>query len=92
MSWGRCVWVGCDICEVSLACEAAGIPRVTPHILRHTFATEAMRAGISDRVVAQALGHTSLTELRRYQHARVEDVAECMERVSERMLAKVENG
>lgn len=77
---------------INMACESAGIPRTTPHVLRHTFATEAMRAGVPDKVVAQALGHSSLMELERYQHARVEDVAKCMDMVSERMLAKVETG
>lgn len=37
----------------------AGLPRLTLHGLRHTFATLALRAGIPSKVVAEVLGHAS---------------------------------
>jgi integrase len=36
-----------------------GLPRLTFHGLRHTFATLALRAGIPSKVVAEVLGHAS---------------------------------
>lgn len=60
------------------ACAAAGVPRCSPHILRHTWATEAMRAGVADEVAAKALGHSSTKQLNRYQHARTVDVEHAM--------------
>ena len=34
--------------------------RITPHTLRHTFATRAFESGIPPKVVQQILGHSSL--------------------------------
>lgn len=73
---------------LDLACSEAAIARVTPHVLRHTWATEAMRAGVVDTVAAKALGHSSVIELRRYQHARIDDVREAMDLVEQRLVGK----
>lgn len=57
--------------DVSLTalCETAKVPRITPHGLRHTSATEAMAAGINPKVVAERIGHRDIaTTLRRYVH------------------------
>lgn len=74
---------------LAMACEMAGVPRTVPHTLRHTWATEAMRAGVADEVAMRALGHRSRRMLSVYQHARVEDVRGAMDAVAERMLGKV---
>jgi integrase len=42
-----------------LAAEA-GIPRLTPHAARHTWATLALGAGIHPKVVQERLGHSSI--------------------------------
>lgn len=39
---------------------------VTPHMLRHSFATMVRQAGVSDRVAMELLGHRSLAVLQRY--------------------------
>ena len=39
------------------ACDRAGLARVGPHRLRHTVATETLRAGASLAEVAQLLRH-----------------------------------
>lgn len=43
------------------ATERAGLPRLSPHGLRHTFATVALEAGVLTKVVADMLGHSSAT-------------------------------
>ena len=52
-------------------CDLAGKAlhmRVTPHMLRHTYATLLRQAGVPDRVSMDLLGHTSLAMLQRYSH------------------------
>ena len=41
--------------------EQAGLPRLSIHGLRHTFATVALEAGVLTKVVADVLGHSSAT-------------------------------
>jgi site-specific recombinase XerD len=41
------------------ACERAGLAYVRPHRLRHTVATEMLRAGVPLRDIGQVLGHQS---------------------------------
>jgi len=47
---------------------AAGLPRLTPHGLRHSFATAALSARVPVEVVAARLGNTSRVVQEVYQH------------------------
>jgi site-specific recombinase XerD len=49
--------------------ETAGIGTVTPHLLRHTAATNAIRAGATEGEVQDLLGHKSGDTTRRYLRA-----------------------
>ena len=50
--------------------EKADITDLTPHELRHTYATLLLESGESDRVIAELMGHSSLAMLKRYAHVR----------------------
>jgi integrase len=52
--------------ELDRAAEAAGIGHVTPHQLRHTYATAMVNAGVSLQALMTLLGHVSAAMSLRY--------------------------
>jgi integrase len=61
-----------------------------PHVLRHTFATRALEAGISVKVVSQILGHSSIQiTLDTYSHVLAELQEEAMQIITDKFLEVV---
>ena len=50
-------------------CEAAGLPRIRLHDVRHSYATAALKAGVPAKIVSERLGHaTAAFTLQVYTH------------------------
>jgi integrase len=73
------------------AAEAAAVPRIRLHDLRHTWATIALQAGVNMKVVQERLGHASIkTTMDLYSHVMPGMQREASQVVAARVAAAVE--
>ena len=65
------------------ACRTAGLKAVTPHVLRHTFASRLAMAGVDPRTIQELGGWSSLEMVERYTHLSPTHKAEAVERIAQ---------
>ena len=57
------------------------LPRITPHVMRHTFCTRLANAGMNPKALQYVMGHSNITiTLNLYAHASLETVKSELQR------------
>ncbi len=69
---------------LSQFCDQAGIPRISMHILRHTFATRCIEAGMKPKTLQTIMGHSNIgITMNLYVHMTDDEKKKEMEKVAE---------
>ncbi len=64
-------------------CEKIGIPRFSMHVLRHTFATRCIEAGMKPKTLQTILGHSNIgITMNLYVHTTEDEKQKEIERIA----------
>ena len=63
--------------------KSKGLNNLTPHVLRHTFATSANRIGIDLKTLQSLLGHSNISTTSRYLHPTQDDLIAAIDKMDD---------
>ena len=63
------------------ACEKVGIPKRSMHVLRKTYATRLINAGVEEAVVICQMGHTNFTTTKNYYYYNDKTINQIAEKI-----------
>ena len=67
--------------RLAAASERAGLPKVTLHVLRHSFASQLAMKGVSITIIQSLLGHADIKVTMRYAHLSQASLSEAVKKI-----------
>lgn len=65
---GKMKTIHCFTMALYAACDKVGIPRRSMHVLRKTYATRLINAGVDEAIIINLMGHTEIETTRNYYY------------------------
>ncbi len=66
----------------------AELPKITPHVCRHTYCTNMAKSGMNPKTLQYLMGHSSISiTMDTYTHLKLEDAEQEIERITQKIAA-----